>query len=139
MPFFRSHSTKEVDRREPYLYSEDVQTVIRDAIKMRYQHLPQWYTLYFESIRFKSPLIRPLFYQYPDDIDGFDVDNEILLGRDILVRPVIEEGADSIEVYFPGNEEELWINLETNSVYNGGQTVVFYVDIHSVSQIINFV
>ena len=80
LPFFREHASQESERREPYLFSEEVQATIREAIKTRYAHLPVWYTLFYEHTRFGDPVIRPLFYHYPNDVELLEVDDQLLLG-----------------------------------------------------------
>lgn len=120
LPFFREHANIGSERREPYLYDDDVQAVIRAAIKQRYAHLPVWYTLFFEHSQTGNPVIRPIFYHYPDEEEAFTVDDQLLLGSDILVKVVAEEGAESVDVYFPGGEDQLWFAAELDGTYYPG-------------------
>lgn len=80
LPFFRAHAHIDTKRREPYLFNEDVQQRIKNALKLRYAHMPTWYTLFFEHERTGDPVIRPTFYQYPSDTDAVDIDNQLLVG-----------------------------------------------------------
>lgn len=80
LPFMRAHAHLDTRRREPYLYPEDVRTRIRNALRLRYSILPVWYTLFWEHELTGVPVIRPLFYQYPDDINVLDIDNQLLVG-----------------------------------------------------------
>lgn len=118
LPFFRGHSNKDVNRREPYLYSPTVQKRIRNAIKHRYVHLPYWYTLFYEHMKTGQPVIRPLVYHYGDDAKTFDLDNEWLIGKNILVSPVLHKGAKEITVYFPGSE--VWYDIMLNKKFQRG-------------------
>lgn len=81
LPFYRAHAHIDTRRREPYLYSDDVQSRIRNALKLRYALLPLYYTLFWEHETTGDPVIRPLFYAYPDDENAVDIDNELLLGK----------------------------------------------------------
>lgn len=81
LPFYRAHAHIDTKRREPYLYSQDVRTRIRNALRQRYVHLPVWYTLFWEHYRTGDPVIRPLVYEYPTQTDVFDIDDEILVGN----------------------------------------------------------
>jgi len=45
--------------------------------------------------------MRPLFFEFPADPRAADVDDEFLLGPDLLVAPVVEAGAREREVYLP--------------------------------------
>lgn len=66
------------------------------------------------------PVMRPLFYHY-DEIPAFEEGHEYLLGRDILVAPVITEGENARKAYLP---KDRWIHLFTGREYGGGITEV---------------
>ncbi|XP_018562583.1 neutral alpha-glucosidase C isoform X1 [Anoplophora glabripennis] len=127
LPFFRQHSASNAERREPYLFSEEIQNVIRNAIKLRYKHLPVWYTLFYEHTRYGDPILRPFFYEYPE---FFEQDDHVLVGSDILARPVLEPDVTSITVIFPGSNTN-WYRAddESWSVHKGNTSEEVDVDI----------
>lgn len=109
LPFFRAHAHIDTKRREPWLFPEATQHVIRRALKMRYSYLPFWYTQFYEHERFGAPIMRPMLSQYPRDKAAFALDTQYMVGDAMLVRPVLERGASSVEVYLPtisGEEEK---------------------------------
>ncbi|XP_018562585.1 probable glucan 1,3-alpha-glucosidase [Anoplophora glabripennis] len=126
IPYFRAHSSGDSAPREPYLFSEEVQSVIRLAIKTRYKHIPYWYRLMFDHTQSGDPLIRPLFYSYPEYID---YDDHFLIGEEILSRPVLEAGVSEVQVTFPGND--IWYRVDDDSwaVYEGGTNQNLVVNI----------
>ncbi len=65
-------------------------------------------------------VIRPLFFHY-DEKEAFDEAYEYLLGRDILVAPVLKQGAVTREVYLPEDE---WVHLWSGKEYGGGHHTV---------------
>ncbi len=65
-------------------------------------------------------VVRPLFFYY-DEKEAYKESFEYLLGRDILVAPVIKAGADSREVYLPNDE---WVHLWSGKEYGGGRITV---------------
>jgi len=67
------------------------------------------------------PAMRTLFLHYPGDERAHTEPYEYLLGRDILVAPVVEEGAAERRVYLP---EDRWVHLWTGAEYSGGEVVV---------------
>ena len=67
------------------------------------------------------PVQRPLFIHYPDDPESFDISNQYLLGRDLLVAPVLAPGKVDWEVYLPPDQ---WVHLWTGEEYKGGQVSV---------------
>jgi alpha-glucosidase (family GH31 glycosyl hydrolase) len=66
------------------------------------------------------PLMRPLFFEEPDNKDLFEYSDSYLWGNDILVSPVIEAGKKTQEIYFP--KGSMWFDIETDEVIEGGQT-----------------
>lgn len=132
LPFLRAHAHIDTRRREPYLFNEDVRTRIRNALKLRYALLPLWYTLFWEHEISGDPVIRPLFYQYPNDVNVVDIDDEVLVGNSILARPVTESGATSINIYFPGGVNELWYDIEDYKLYKGTGVTTIPVTLEKV-------
>ena len=57
-PFFRAHAHVDTKRREPWLYDADKMAIIRDAIRIRYELLPLWYTVFRESSVTGMPVVR---------------------------------------------------------------------------------
>ncbi len=77
-----------------------------------------------EAVKYNSQtgvgVIRPLFFYY-DEEKAYNECYEYLLGRDILVAPVITQGTDKREVYLPNDE---WIHLWSKREYKGGTYTV---------------
>jgi alpha-glucosidase len=59
------------------------------------------------------PLTRHLFLHYPDDRNTYGLRYQYLLGPDLLVAPVMDKGATSLEVYWPEGAE--WVDLWTGA------------------------
>lgn len=113
------------------MYPEDIQERIRYAIQLRYIHLPYWYTIFYEHYRTGEPVIKPLVLQYPTDENVLDLENEWLVGNDILVSPVMEENATQISVYLPGGSNDFWYDVENTLLYSGNGWVTISVDMSS--------
>ena len=67
-----------------------------------------------------EPVMRPLFFDFCTDLKSWDIDDEYMFGPDILVAPILSEGAESRKVYLP--EGVKWRESSTGRVYDGGQT-----------------
>jgi len=57
------------------------------------------------------PVTRHMFLHYPEDPNTHSLRYQYMLGAEILAAPVVDKGADSVDVYFPGGTE--WIDLWT--------------------------
>lgn len=108
-PSMRTHAQQQP---EPYHYP-DSEPVIRKFIKMRYQWLPYNYTLAFDNASKGWPLARPLNFNGDNRGDVFaDVHDEYMWGNEVLVAPVMEQGATSRKVLFPKGKWIDWYDPE---------------------------
>ncbi|CAN0083952.1 unnamed protein product, partial [Scytosiphon promiscuus] len=101
-PFFRSHAHHDSKRREPWVFGDPWTARVRSVVMARYALLPYWYTLFQEASDTGMPMMRPMWVQYPSDANTFDMDDQWMAGSDLLVKPVVTEGATVASVYFPG-------------------------------------
>lgn len=85
-PFARAHAHIDTKRREPWLFGDDVLARVRSAIVRRYTYLPYFYTLFHHASVNGAPVMRPLWYEYPKDEATFAMDDQWLLGSDLLVH-----------------------------------------------------
>ncbi|MBS8920311.1 alpha-glucosidase, partial [Escherichia coli] len=67
------------------------------------------------------PVMRPLFLHYEDDAHTYTLKYQYLLGRDILVAPVHEEGRSDWTLYRP---EDNWVHAWTGEAFRGGEVTV---------------
>lgn len=68
------------------------------------------------------PVMRPLFFEFQEDEKVWDIKNQYLYGSDILVAPILYEGALSREVYLP--KGAVWTDAHTGNVHEGGQSII---------------
>ncbi|XP_065833509.1 neutral alpha-glucosidase AB-like isoform X2 [Oscarella lobularis] len=120
-PFFRGHAHLDTRRREPWLFSKDTQKVMREAIVARYALLPYLYTLFYVSSQNGSPVMRPLWFEFPEDTETFGIDDEYLIGRDMLVKPVQSAGTEYLSIYLPGSG--VWYDQDDYKKYSGGERI----------------
>ncbi|WP_243029773.1 TIM-barrel domain-containing protein [Thermus altitudinis] len=110
-PFFRLHSARWTKRREPWRLGEEVLAGVRWAMGLREGLLPYLYTLAYEASHQGLPLLRPLFLAggpYRDPPHGASLGEAFLLGKALLVAPVLEEGARAKEVPLPPGRWYPW-------------------------------
>merc|ERR1712000_715757 len=99
------HAHLTTKRREPWLFGQNVTTLMRETIATRYQLLPMWYTLAFEWARFARPMIRPLWYHSLLDAKAYEhVDDQFLVGDSIVVSAITSPGVKKTTIYLPAGE-----------------------------------
>jgi alpha 1,3-glucosidase len=99
-PFFRAHAHIDTRRREPYLAGDPYKTIITQALRLRYSLLPAWYTAFYEASVNGTPIVRPNFFEHPQDEAGFGLDDQLYVGNTgLLAKPVVTEGADFVDVH----------------------------------------
>jgi len=109
LPFFRTHSSVESPPREPWTFDDAVLIILREFLKLRCRMMPYWYTLAWEANRTGHPLVRPLFWTDPGNQSLWSIDDEFLLGNNLLIAPVLESGAKERIVVFPkGDWYSFW-------------------------------
>ena len=117
-PFFRAHAHIDTRRREPYLAGEPYTRAITQALRLRYQLLPAWYTAFHEASVAGSPIVRPQYYVHPSDESAFAIDDQFYIGSTgLLSKPVVTEGAESVEIYLPVGET--YFDYFDYSIYRG--------------------
>ena len=124
LPFFRVHYVKGTRKREPWEFGENNIKILRDYIKQRYRLLPYYYTLAKEAALKGTPIIRPITWADPGCSDSDNT--SFMVGDDIIVFPVLEEGADSMIIHLPEGE---WYDLKQDTLTVGGvKTVKVSID-----------
>jgi len=76
------------------------------------------------------PMMRPLFFDFPDDKFTYTIEDQYMFGPDLLVAPVLEYIAKTRKIYFPAGA--FWKDALTGKVYKGGQTIDYKVTIDNI-------
>jgi alpha-D-xyloside xylohydrolase len=106
-----------VPPKEPWPYGESFTDAFRAAVELKYRLMPYVITQAQESAAHGWPLLRTLFFEFPEDPTSWLIEDEYFFGRDILVAPLMEETTGR-QVYLPpGN----WIDYQTRRAIAGGQ------------------
>lgn len=92
MTFCRTHSANNVDDRTPWTYGEPTLSIIREFLRLRYRLMPYFYTLAWEASQKGFPPVRPVFWSDPTDANLWSIDDAFLLGNQLLICPILEEG-----------------------------------------------
>lgn len=117
-PFFRGHAHLDTNRREPWLAGEPYTAYISKAIRTRYEYMPFWYTLFagnalgrkggFEE-SYAGPPMRPVWWEFPEDGNTDADQRQWMVGKALLVAPVLEKDVTTHEIYVPPGD--IWYDL----------------------------
>ena len=116
LPFCRNHNAKDNPDQEPWAFGEPFESAYRTAIETRYRLLPYLYTLFHQAATGGEPIIRPLYYHYPNDEQAAGVEDEFLVGDTLLLAPIYQESATSKSVYLPAGT---WLDYWSGNEYPG--------------------
>ncbi len=86
-PFSRAHTSRRTTDQEPWSFGPKIEAVARKALERRYRLLPYIYTLFYKSSQDGSPVMQPVFFADPTDLELRREDEAFLLGPDLLVIP----------------------------------------------------
>jgi alpha-glucosidase len=95
---------------------------VRAVITLRHRLLPYLYTQMWRASRDHEPAVRPLFWDFPDDAAVRGIEDAFMFGPDLLVAPVIEEGASERRIQLPAHDGG-WYDWHDGQNYSGGRTV----------------
>lgn len=105
---------------EIWSYGEEVEGILTKYLEIRELLKDYLVDVMTEAHEYGYPVMRTLFYEYPEDDKSWEVDNTYLLGSDVLVAPIMNYQDRERSVYLPANET--WINLYTGEEFTGGET-----------------
>jgi len=134
LPMFRSHGTD--TPREPWRFGEPgtpFYDSITDMLRLRYRLIPHIYSIAGAVTQKGSSFIRPVAFEFPNDLKTHDLKTQFLFGKEILVNPVLKpmyygvnstpiaDAPKTSPVYLPSGAE--WFDFWTGKKSNGGQTL----------------
>jgi alpha-D-xyloside xylohydrolase len=115
---------------EVWSYGEDALKIMTHYLDVRERLRPYIQKQMDIASQDGSPVMRPLFFDFPKDEKCYKIEDQYMFGPDILVAPVLEEGAASRQVYLP--EGSSWKDALTGKTYKGGQVIDSKVSIENI-------
>jgi alpha-glucosidase len=121
-PFSRNHTSNGTIQQEVWCFGDEVEKICKKYLELRYSLLPYLYSGIHESTVTGAPLMRPLFYEFPEDEKTRDPrfsETEFLCGSSFLIAPVFEPGATKRNIYLPG--KSAWYHYFTGEKFEAGK------------------
>lgn len=106
---------------EVWSFGEDNYEILKKYLFIRENLRPYVRQCMKDASETGAPVMRPLFYDFPEDKASWQVEDSYMFGPDLLVSPVMEAGAVTREIYLPAGA--VWTDAYTGEVYAGGQKV----------------
>jgi alpha-D-xyloside xylohydrolase len=102
---------------EPWEYGGGFTEEFRRIVEMRYRLMPYVYAQARLCSEEGYPMLRALFFEYPEDPTCWTIEDEYIFGGGVLVAPLMEK-ARSRNVYLPPGP---WVDYQSGETYGGGQ------------------
>jgi alpha-D-xyloside xylohydrolase len=119
MPGTMSGAEQSGAPNEPWSFGEQVYEILRRWLALRERLRPYVMDTMRVAHAEGLPPMRPLFLNFPADETCWQIGDQFLLGDDLLVAPVVAEGATERLVYLPAGAR--WLDAWTGAAHPGGQ------------------
>jgi alpha-glucosidase len=129
--FYRNHNTLGAISQEPYRWASVIEAS-RTAMNIRYSLLPYVYTLFYNAHTTGSTVHRAMVWEFPSEPTLASADRQFMLGPSLLITPVLEPLADTVNGVFPGSSSGTiwydWYNQTaiTNPAAKASENVTIY-------------
>ncbi|NXN70413.1 MGA protein, partial [Himantopus himantopus] len=110
-PYSRNHNGKGSKRQDPVAWNSTFEDISRKALNIRYTLLPYLYTLMYEANAHGSTVVRPLLHEFVEDKMTWEIYRQFLWGPALLISPVLEKGAVTVNAYLPNAR---WYDYHTD-------------------------
>ncbi|KZS06192.1 Uncharacterized protein APZ42_030427 [Daphnia magna] len=121
LPFAHSMTKLNHRARSPVDWSLNTQRILAGYIQLRYRLLSYFYTLFYEASMQGTPVVRPLWYQFPRDNQTYLLSEQFMIGGSLMVCPVMvqddTETSIPISIYFPSGT---WYDYYTGDWIHSG-------------------
>jgi alpha-glucosidase len=120
-PLLRNHAALGTRQQEPWAFGEPTLNIYRKYLKLRYRLIPYLYDLFAKETKTGLPIMRPVVLNYDQDPRVRDLNDEYMVGDDILVAPVVQKSQFKRLVYLPAGN---WVDFWNGAEYAGNQDIV---------------
>lgn len=105
---------------EVWSYGEEVYEICKKYMNLRERMRPYVTELMRAAHEKGTPIMRPLFYDFPEDEKAWEIEDQYMFGPNVLVAPILYENIRERTLYLPNG---IWRNINDNKEYQGNQMV----------------
>ena len=120
-PLYRNHASMGTRAQEPWVFGEPTLSIYRKYLKLRYRFIPFLYDLCYKETKNGLGIMRPLVLNYDQDPTVRTMNDEYMVGDELLVAPVVQESQNTRAVYLPAGE---WIDFWNGVEYAGRRSIL---------------
>ncbi len=100
-PLMRNHSAWDAREKELYRFSDKATSTFRSILQLRYALLPYIYSEFVKAALNNDMFIRPLIFDFENDERANEIQDQLLVGHDIMIAPVYKQNENGRMVYLP--------------------------------------
>ncbi len=131
VPIMRMHGARECTAEEkgwfqdcpnePWSFGKENYAILSTMIHTRAKMKTYLRTTMDQASKTGRPPMRPLFFDFPNDLNAIIIEDQYMFGDDLMVAPVLSYQQRYRDVYFPGTSTDKWVNFwNEQETYNGG-------------------
>lgn len=120
-PLLRNHAALGTRSQEPWVFGEPTLSIYRKYLKLRYRFIPYLYDLFANEAKTGLPVMRPLVLNYENDPRVHNLNDEFMVGDNLLVAPIVQPSQTKRLVYLPAGT---WVDFWNHTEYAGQQDIV---------------
>ena len=134
-PINRLHSTSnEFMGKEPWKHTFTAETLATKALRERHALIPYLYSMNYRTHRDCLALCEPMYYEYPEAPEAYEVKNQFFFGSELMVAPITSKinpktNLACVKVWLPKGR---WTDIYTGAIYEGEQMLTMYRGIESI-------
>jgi alpha-D-xyloside xylohydrolase len=115
---------------EVWSFGPQMQEMLSNFIRLRESIRPYVRAQMERAHEDGTPVMRPLFFDFPNDPKAWEEESAYMFGPDMLVAPVLTPGVKERDVYLP--QGVTWVEQATQKEYEGGRRVMAYAPLHII-------
>ena len=115
---------------EVWSYGEDVYKICVKYMNIREKMRGYTRKLMEEAHIKGTPIMRTLFYEFPEDKECWEIEDEYMYGDKYLIAPILEAGVNERRIYLPVGVQ--WKECNCGCIYYGGQYITLTVSLDSM-------
>ncbi len=111
---------------EIWSFGEKVYPVLKNLIELRERLRPYIHKYMDIASKSGASVMRPMFFEYPEDESCYTLGDQYMFGEDILFAPIVNQGQTERKVYLP---KGIWIDINEKKEHEGGTFVTMEADL----------